>query len=130
MADTVTRPLTKTLVVEDHALNRFLLRDLLVWHGHEVIEAVGADDAWEALLSSRPDLVLCDIQIPNGGGEHLLARMRADPRLADVPVIAVTALTMPGERTRLLDAGFDAYVAKPFATRDLLELVDGFVGAR
>jgi CheY-like chemotaxis protein len=119
-----------TLIVEDHALNRCLLKDLLEWHGHTVIEAVGGDDAWEALAHARPDLVLLDILIPGGGGERLLARMRADARLADVPVVAVTALSMPDDRTRLIDAGFDAYVTKPYDTRDLLLLVDGLVERR
>ncbi|MDP2309176.1 MAG: response regulator [Pseudomonadota bacterium] len=121
---------TRTLIVEDHALNRCLLRDLLEWHGHEVVEAIGGEDAWTALDLEPPDLVLCDIQIPGGGGERLLARIRADARMAEVPVVAVTALSMPTDRTRLLDAGFDAYVAKPFDRRALLEVVDGFVGRR
>lgn len=116
-----------TLVVEDHALNRCLLKDLLEWHGHTVVEAIGGDDAWEALTRARPDLVMLDIQIPGGGGERLLARIRADARLADIPVVAVTALSMPADRARLLDAGFDAYVAKPYDTKDLLALVDGFL---
>lgn len=118
-----------SLVVEDHELNRCLLRDLLEWHGHRVIEAVGVDDAWDALVLEKPDVVLLDIQIPGGGGELLLTRIRADARLADLPVIAVTALSMPEDRTRLLDAGFDAYVVKPYEIRALLEVVDGFLVA-
>ncbi|MDP2315117.1 MAG: response regulator [Pseudomonadota bacterium] len=117
-----------TLVVEDHPINRRLLRDLLEWRGHDVVEAVGVDDAWDALVARAPDLVLLDIQIPGGGGDHLLTRMRADPRMMGLPVVAVTAQSMPGDRERLLARGFDAYVSKPIDTRAFIQLVDGLVG--
>lgn len=111
------------LLVEDHPLNRRLVRDLLETAGHTVIEAVGVDDGRARLAETRFDLALVDIQIPGGGGESLLASMRADPRTRDIPAVAVTALAMPGDAQRLLAAGFDAYVSKPIDVRDFRALV-------
>lgn len=112
------------LVVEDNALNRALLRDILEYAGHTVVEASGVDDGWGALQGEPPALVLLDILIPGGGGEHLLGRIRSTPRTAALRVVAVTALAMPGDRERLLSAGFDAYVSKPYDTAALADLVE------
>lgn len=115
------------LVVEDNVLNRALLRDILEYAGHAVVEAGGVDDAWVALSDGPPDLVLLDILIPGGGGEHLIARIRREPRLAGLRVVAVTALAMPGDRERLLRAGFDEYVSKPYDTLALSDLVQSLL---
>lgn len=109
--------MTTILVVEDHAPGRGLLRDLLEVWGYDVVEAEDADAGWEALQREQVGLVIMDIQIPGGGGEALLARMKADSRLRRVPVVAVTAFAMRGDRERLLAAGFDEYVPKPIDTR-------------
>jgi two-component system cell cycle response regulator DivK len=116
-------PRRTVLVVEDNVINRRLLRDLLVYGGHEVWEAGGVLEALERLEHGVPDIALLDIQIPGGGGESLLDRIRADPRTTTLKVVAVTALAMPGDRERLLAAGFDAYVSKPIDTREFLSLI-------
>ena len=110
-------PRARILLVEDNPSNRLLVRDILSVRGHEVIEAVTAEEA-RIRLRPPPDLVLMDLQIPGGvDGEQLLHEIRDDPELAHLPVIVVTASAMAGDRERLLEAGFDAYMSKPIDTR-------------
>ncbi|MBI4869741.1 MAG: response regulator [Candidatus Wallbacteria bacterium] len=107
----------RILLVEDNRLNRVLARDILQRRGHEVVEAQDLDSARSALGADAVDLVLLDIRVPGGGGEALLAEIRALPAHAALPVVAVTAQAMAGDRERLLAAGFDGYIAKPISTR-------------
>lgn len=117
MANPIPGSVATILVVEDHAQSRSLLRDVLeVWH-YIVLEADDAGQGWDVLQREKVDLVVMDIQLPGGSGEGLLARMKADSRLRAVPVVAVTAFAMRGDRERLLAAGFDDYVPKPIDTR-------------
>lgn len=119
--------MSRVLVVEDHPLNRRLVRDILEHRGHEVVEATDVDSARERLREPLPEIVLLDIQIPGGGGEALLRHIRGDAALARLPVIAVTALAMVGDRARLLGAGFDGYISKPIDTRAFPVEVEAFV---
>ena len=105
-------------VVEDNALSRELVRDLLTAAGHEVAEATTASEARAWLGKGRlPDAILLDVQIPGGGGEALLAEIRAEPSLRTIPVLAVTAQAMQGDRERFLRLGFSDYIPKPIHTR-------------
>ena len=113
----------KVLIVENNLLNRCLLRDLLQLAQHEVLEADGVESAWATLCREAVALVVMDIQIPGGGGEHLLGRLKADARFTNLPVMAVTALAMRGDRERLIAAGFDEYLAKPIDTRGFAQTV-------
>jgi two-component system, cell cycle response regulator DivK len=106
-------------VVEDNADNRLLLRSLL-GEDYRLIEYKDGAEALAGLRDDRPDLVLLDISLPGMDGEEVLARMRADPSLRDLPVIALTAHAMAGDRERLLGAGFDDYVAKPIVDEEVL----------
>ena len=115
------------LVVEDNPLNLQLVRDILEYRGHAVEVAMTVPDARLRLQAGRPDLVLLAIQVPGGGGETLLREIRASAALADLPVIAVTALAMDGDRERLLAAGFDGYLSKPIDTRTFGPTVESFV---
>lgn len=119
----------RILVVEDHPLNRKLVRDILEHRGHEIIEATSVAEGRERLREARPDLVLLDVHMPGGGGEILLAEIRSspDPALARLPVLAVTALAMRGDRERLLRAGFDGYFSKPIDTRRFGPEVEAFL---
>jgi CheY-like chemotaxis protein len=117
----------RILVVEDNPLNLTLVRDILEFRGHQVDSATTVDDGWLHLLTTRPDLVLLDIQIPGGGGEALLRQIRGHATLSGLPVLAVTALAMDGDRQRLLSAGFDGYVSKPIDTRGFGPLVESFL---
>ncbi len=115
------------LVVEDDVPSRFLARAIFEQRGHEVLEADSVAGALAAMHARHPDLVLTDIQFPDGGGERLLAEIRSDETLRATPVLATTAHVMKGVRERLLSAGFDAYVSKPIDTRELGVLAESFL---
>jgi CheY-like chemotaxis protein len=105
------------VVVEDNVRSRRLVRDLLELHGFTTVEAETAEEGLEACRLDPPDLVLLDIQLPGMDGVAALRALRSDPATAAVPAVAVTAYAMRGDEERLLEAGFDAYVAKPIDTR-------------
>jgi CheY-like chemotaxis protein len=103
----------RILVVEDNATNMKLVRDVLQAEGYRTIEATTGSAAVALAVEHAPALVLMDIQLPDIDGIEALGQLRADERTAAVPVLAVTALAMDGDRERFLDAGFDDYVPKP-----------------
>ncbi len=120
---------TKSLIllVEDNPLNRQLVRDILIYRGHEVLEAATVSEAQLKLEQAKPDLVLLDIQIPGGGGEVLFKQIRGRPELADVPVIAITAFAMPSDVARFRKLGFNAYLSKPIDTRQFASQVQALI---
>jgi two-component system, cell cycle response regulator DivK len=99
-------------IVEDNRDNRLLIRAIIKGQ-YELTEYATGLDAVNRLPGDPPDLVLLDISLPGMDGTEVLSRLRAEPHLAHVPVIALTAHAMRGERQRLLAAGFDEYMAKP-----------------
>jgi two-component system, cell cycle response regulator DivK len=101
------------LVVEDNERNMKLFRDVLHASGYRTLEAATGERAVELVFKHRPDLVLMDIQLPDIDGVEALARLRADERFSSVPVLALTAQAMDGDRERFLAAGFDGYLSKP-----------------
>jgi two-component system cell cycle response regulator DivK len=101
------------LVVEDNEKNMKLFRDVLHAWGYRTLEAATGERAVELGLEHRPDLVLMDIQLPDIDGVEVLDRLRADERFSSVPVLALTAQAMEGDRERFLAAGFDDYLSKP-----------------
>jgi two-component system, cell cycle response regulator DivK len=101
------------LVVEDNERNMKLFRDVLHASGYRTLEAATGERAVELVFEHRPDLVLMDIQLPDIDGVEALARLRADERFSSVPVLALTAQAMEGDRERFLAAGFDGYLSKP-----------------
>ena len=105
------------LIVEDNELNLELVRDLLQHHGYETVEARTAADALALAAERRPDLILMDIQLPDGDGVRALDRLRADARTDSIGVVALTAFAMADDRQRLLRAGFDGYLEKPIDVR-------------
>jgi two-component system, cell cycle response regulator DivK len=111
------------LVVEDNEKNMKLFRDVLLATGHRTLEASTGGQAVELAAEHTPDLVLMDIQLPDIGGIEALTRLRADERTASVPVVALTAQAMEGDRERFLAAGFDAYLSKPVNLADLIATV-------
>jgi CheY-like chemotaxis protein len=108
------------LLVEDNEKNMKLLRDVLTAKGYRVLEATSGEEAVEVSLAERPQLVLMDVQLPGIDGLEALRRVRDDARTAAIPVLALTAQAMEGDRERFLAAGFDGYLAKPV---DLVELL-------
>jgi two-component system cell cycle response regulator DivK len=111
------------LVVEDNEKNMKLFRDVLLATGHRTLEATTGGQAVELATAHTPDLVLMDIQLPDIGGVEALGRLRADARTASVPVVALTAQAMEGDRERFLAAGFDSYLSKPVNVADLIDTV-------
>jgi CheY-like chemotaxis protein len=115
------------LLVEDNANNMMLARDLLEHGGHETLAARDVREALVHLAEVTPDIALVDIQIAGGGGQAVLEAMRNVPRLATIPVIAVTAQAMDGDRERIVEAGFDGYISKPIDTRTFVSTVEGYL---
>jgi CheY-like chemotaxis protein len=109
----------KIALVEDNADNRLLARAILEDH-YQVAEYESGAEALAGLTADRPDVVLLDISLPELDGSEVLRRLRADERLRDLPVIALTAHAMAGDRERFLAAGFDAYVTKPIVDEQVL----------
>lgn len=111
------------LVVEDQADNRRILRDLLANAGYELIEAESGEEALTAVETKRPDLILMDIQLPVMDGYEATRRIRSNPELKSVPIIAVTSYALAGDEAKALAAGCTAYITKPFSPRSLLAKV-------
>ena len=109
------------LVVEDNEKSMKLFRDVLTARGYRTLEATSGEDAVELALSFGPALVLMDVQLPGIDGVEALERLRRDERTASIPVLALTAQAMQGDRERFLGAGFDGYLSKPV---DIIELLD------
>ncbi|MBL8776715.1 MAG: response regulator [Acidimicrobiales bacterium] len=126
--DHADRPLA--LVADDHEVNLTILTRYLEANGWRVVTARDGHDALERLRAEPPDVVLMDIQMPNMNGLTAIRAIRADPEIAETPVIAVTALAMPGDRERCIDAGADDYLAKPVHLGALLVAVERIIEGR
>ncbi|HEB64286.1 MAG TPA: response regulator [Chloroflexi bacterium] len=110
MSDKQTRTI---LYVEDNPENRLLVRRILQAEGYQVIEAEHAHQALKIIEGLHPDLVLMDINMPDMDGFTLTAKFKEMPHLKDVPIVALTANVMRGDKERTLDAGCDGYIQKP-----------------
>jgi CheY-like chemotaxis protein len=113
----------RVLIVEDNEKNMKLVRDVLQATGYSTLEATTGEEAVELALPQAPALVLMDVQLPGIDGVEALERMRQNERTASIPVLALTAQAMSGDRERFLDAGFDGYLAKPVDVRELIQAV-------
>jgi two-component system, cell cycle response regulator DivK len=118
--------MARILIVEDDPWSQRIVADVLEMAGHSVITAVGVVDARDRLRES-PELVLLDIHIPGGGGELLLREIRADDDLRRMPVIALTASAMAGDRERFLRQGFTGYMSKPIDVKRFASTIEGFL---
>jgi two-component system, cell cycle response regulator DivK len=117
----------RILVVEDNPLNLKLVRDVLTVSGYEVVAAPSAEEGVALADTCEPDLVLMDIQLPGMDGYEALRLLRQNPRLDAVPVVAVTAFAMRGDRERASRQGFDGYLGKPISVRALPSQVGEFL---
>jgi two-component system cell cycle response regulator DivK len=113
----------KILLVEDNEKNMKLFRDVLQAAGYDTVEATTGGRAVELAIEHSPDLVLMDVQLPEIDGVEALGRLREDKRTASIPVLALTAQAMQGDRERFLAVGFDGYVSKPVDIVALVETV-------
>ena len=110
----------RILVVEDQEDNRRILRDLLSANDYEITEVVSGEEALIAVAKQRPDLILMDIQLPIMDGYEATRRIRAEPGLQSVPIIAVTSYALSGEEQKAQAADCTDYVPKPYSPRQLL----------
>jgi two-component system cell cycle response regulator DivK len=110
----------RILVVEDQADNRRILRDLLGNAGYELIETETGEEALTAVEAQRPDLILMDIQLPVMDGYEATRRIRLNPELKSIQIIAVTSYALAGDEAKALAVGCNAYITKPFSPRALL----------
>lgn len=117
----------RILVIEDNPTNLELMLYLLRAFGFEPAAARDGEEGLEAAARMWPDLILCDVQLPGIGGVEVVRRLKRDTGLADVPVVAVTALAMVGDRDRLLAAGFDGYISKPIDPQTFVPQIAGFL---
>lgn len=115
------------LCVEDNRDNRVLVRRILQAEGYSVLEASNAFEGLQIALVQRPDIILVDINMPHIDGLTLASRLKAYPGLAHVPVIAITANVMHGDRERSLAAGCDGYIQKPIDIDALPDQVARFL---
>jgi len=118
----------KILVVEDTEDNRQILRDLLGMAGYEMVEAQDGAQGVAMAAEHRPDLILMDIQMPVMDGYEATRRIKADPALVSIPVIAVTSYALSGDEAKTRAAGCDDYIAKPYSPRQMLAKVREILG--
>lgn len=119
----------KVLVVDDNVVNLKLVCEILEGEGYDVDRAMDASEAEERLSGTVPDLILMDIALPGTDGLTLTRRLKAKPRLASVPVVALTAFAMKGDDRKALEAGCEGYITKPIDTRRFPEQVAAFLDA-
>jgi two-component system cell cycle response regulator len=119
----------KILVIEDNPTNLELMAYPLTAFQYTVSSAMDGGEGLEEIRRNAPDLVVCDIQLPTVNGYQVAKTMKADAQMRSIPLIAVTALAMVGDRDRVLSAGFDGYIEKPIAPETFVEQVESFLRA-
>ena len=117
----------RILVVEDTVNNRRILNDLLTNAGFEVVEAFDGEKGVAMAAEYRPDLILMDIQLPLVDGYEATRRIKANPELQAIPIIAVTSYALSGDEAKAIAAGCDGYFAKPFSPRVILAKIREFL---
>jgi len=118
---------TSVLVIEDNPQNMLLICGVLGSAGYHVWQANRGMQGWKLAQEHRPDLILLDIQLPDVSGLEIVKWLRDSEELNSTPVIAVTAFAMVGDKEKMLSAGCDAYISKPYSVRDLLEVLNLYV---
>lgn len=113
----------RILYVEDNIANRLLVRRVLEASGYTVIEAKNAQSAFESITTNTPDLILMDINMPDMDGYTLTRELKQMPAIENVPIIALTANVMKGDRERTIEAGCDGYIQKPIDVDTLPEQI-------
>jgi two-component system cell cycle response regulator DivK len=117
------------LIVEDNEKNRKLARMVLQKKGYRTVEAETGEEALEQARKEPPALVLMDYQLPGIDGIETFKRLRADPALPRMPIVAVTASAMPEDQARMREAGFDGFETKPINVQNLLATVERLLAA-
>ena len=117
----------RILVIEDTEDNRRIFRDLLGPSGYELIEAMDGEQGVAMAVAERPDLILMDIQLPVIDGYEATRRIKANPGLRHIPIIAITSYALSGDEAKSRAAGCDGYIAKPFSLQEVLDVVHNFL---
>ena len=117
----------RILVVEDQEDNRQIIRDMLAATDYELTEAENGEQALLSIAKQRPDLILMDIQLPIMDSYEATRRIKTDPALRSIPIIAVTSYALSGEERKAREAGCDDYVPKPYSPRQLLTKIRQYV---
>jgi two-component system cell cycle response regulator DivK len=117
----------RILVIEDTEDNRRIFRDLLGPSGYELIEARDGEQGVAMAVAERPDLILMDIQLPVIDGYEATRRIKANPGLRHIPIIAITSYALSGDEAKSRAAGCDGYIAKPFSLQEVLDVVHNFL---
>jgi two-component system cell cycle response regulator DivK len=116
------------MIVEDNELNMKLFNDLLEAFGYRTIKTRDGRQAFDIVRDQRPDLVIMDIQLPEISGLDITRKLKADPDLRAIPVVAVTAFAMRGDEQRIRAEGCEAYLSKPISVQTFLDTVKRFAG--
>ena len=119
--------MAKVLIVEDNPANMTLAAFLLQSAGHTVLRATDAEAGLTLARDEQPNLILMDIQLPGMDGYEATRRIKADPALSSIPIIAVTSYALSGDEDKCREAGCDGYVSKPYSPRQLLAKVREFL---
>ena len=119
----------RILVIEDNAANLELVRYLLAFSGYTVLMARDGAQGLELARQDRPDLIICDLQMPMLDGYQVLAQLREHADSAQWVIVAVTAFSMPNDRSRVMAAGFDGYLSKPIEPETFVAQIEAFLPA-
>jgi len=117
----------KILIVEDNQDSRELVVKVLKNKGYETIEAADGEEALEKAVAEKPDLILLDISIPKIDGYEVAKRLKSQEEFRDIPIVALTAHAMKGDREKVIVAGFEGYISKPINVRELPEQVRSYL---
>lgn len=118
----------KVLYIEDNPLNMRLVRKILKSIGYTMIEAIDGLTGVQSAMQEMPDVILMDINLPDIDGMEAAARLKADERTTHIPIIALTANAMHGDKERFIAAGCDGYLAKPVSKQELRNTLNYFLG--
>jgi len=118
------------LIVEDEPKNLTLLRDLLQVSGYSTIEATDGEKGVELARAKKPDLILMDVQMPVMDGLEAIRILKADATISNIPVLALTSYAMKGDEEKILEAGCDGYMAKPYNIQGLLKEVTKYLSGQ
>lgn len=121
--------MARILIIEDNPANVELMSFLLGAYGHTPLSAADGPRGVAAARSERPDLIACDVNLPGMDGFAVLAALKTEPALRGVPILAVTALAMAGDREKVLAAGFDGYISKPIEPESFVAELEAFLAA-
>ena len=119
----------KILIIEDNPMNRMLVSRILLVEDYEVLEAEDGDTGIAMALREKPDLILMDVNLPEKDGYQVTQEMRSNAALKDIPIIAMTANVMQGDREKTLEAGCNGYIPKPIDIDALPGQIANFLAA-